>query len=196
MAVQRVRAFKIERPAEGGGQDDTSGGFTEVDIGEDYLDCAGVTLQRIGAVTSTSDALVRVERTQAGALHLVDTIANGSAGLDLSQLVNTLVGTPGSHASLGDIIHWMAGGGPGDGYASGAYLAVTTTGIYPTSYTWYASSTPGATKLFQVSVSYTGVVPAKVTYTLYNASGVVVRTQTDTLSYNNPFYGNATRTWT
>jgi hypothetical protein len=194
--VDRVRAFKIERPSEGGTQDDTSGGFTEVDIGQDFLDCAGVSFQRIGANTATSDALVRAERTTAGALHLTDTIANGTTGLDLSQLVNALLGTPGSHASLGDIIHWMAGGGPGDGYTSGAYLAVVTSGIYPTSFTWYASNAANAPKLFAVSITYTGVVPAKIVYTLYNATGAVVRTQTDTLSYTNPFFGNAVRTWT
>lgn len=195
MGIARIRPMKVERPGEGGITDDTAGGFCEVDIGVDYVDCAGITVQKPGSNTTSSDTLARVERTAAGALHFVDPIANGQAGLDLSQIVNALSGTPGSHNALGDIIHWLGGGGPGDGYASGAYLTVTTTGIYPSAYTWYASNAQGANKLFQVSIAYTGVVPASITYVLYNAAGSAIRTVVDTLSYTSPFYGNATRTW-
>jgi hypothetical protein len=193
--TDRVRCFKIERPAEGGTQDDTPGGFTEVDIGQDYLDCAGVTLQRPGAVTSTSDALVRAERTTAGALHLVDTVANGTTGLDLSQLLNNVSGSVGAFNSLADIRLWIDG--PGDGFASGAVRTRLGTAPNSNGYVWYKAASSTA-KIFDCTITYAAgsILPATKTYRLYAADGAtVLRSATDTFTWNGPILTQKTRTW-
>lgn len=191
--TERVRCLKIESVAEGGLADDSGNGVTECAIGQDYLDCAGVTYQRAGANTNTADALVRCERTTAGALHFADTVANGSAGLDLSQLLTSASGSVGAFNALQDIRLWV--GGPGDGFASGAVRTVNCTGLLPISITWSTSSAQGATKLCQSVITYSGMLPAKVVTTLYSATGTLLRTLTDIYTYTTLAYPQTTRTW-
>lgn len=185
----RVRALKLETPVEGGTQDDAAFGPTEVNIGQDYLDAQGVSLQRPNANTATADAKVTVTRTAADDL----TLSDPNAGLlALSQLVNTISGRIGSHNAIVGIEHWT--GNPGDAFAPGAYLVISASGILPTLFTWYVSSAANAAKLFQIAVTYSGIRPATITQRLY-ASNAVVRTYVDTLTYNNVFYPTVTRTW-
>lgn len=186
----RCRALKIETPSEGGTQNDALFGPTEIDVGQDYLDSQGTTYQRPNANTQTADSKVYVTRTAADDLTLNDP----NAGLlALQQLITSVSGRLGSHNTLMDLGHWSSF--PGDGFASGAYLVVTQSGILPSAWVWYASSAANAAKLFSVSVTYSGIRPQTIVQRLYTANAVV-RTFTDTLSYNNQFYPTVTRTWT
>lgn len=189
MAFDRVRSLKVESLGEGGTQDDSAFGPTEVSIGSDFLDSQGSSYQRPNANTATADSKVYVTRTVADNL----TFADPNAGLlALQQLVTSVSGRIGSHDTLTDIEHWT--GSPGDGYTSGAYMVVSASGILPSAITWYASSAANAAKLFSVSVTYNGIRPATITQRLY-ANNAVVRTFVDTLTYNNVFYPTVTRTW-
>lgn len=196
--VQRVRPLKIESVAEGGGQDDAGSGITETSIGEDYLDAAGVTLQRPGANTATADALVRIERTAAGALHLVDTQANGATGLDLSQLLNTASGSAAAFNRLQDIRLWLDG--PGDGFASGAVKATVYLAGSPlvASETWYTSAAQ-TTPLYSRTYAYAAgsPIPSSITHRLYSPSGTLLRTAIDTPAYVSatPLETSRMRTW-
>ncbi len=190
MAIDRCRPLKVESVAEGGSQEDSAYGPTEVSIGSDFLDSQGATYQRPNANTQTADTKVYVTRTAADDL----TFNDPNAGLlALQQLITSVSGRIGSHDTLTDIEHWT--GSPGDGYASGAYLVTSASGILPTLFTWYASSAANAAKLFQIAVTYNGIRPATITQRLYTGNAVV-RTFVDTLSYGNVFYPTVTRTWT
>lgn len=188
MAIDRVRPFKIERPAEGGTQLDEN--FTEVDIGQDYLDCNGVALQVYGANTATADSTTSVSRSSAG-LQFAD-VPNGS--LALAQLLTSASGKPGSHNATPDIIHWLANGGPGDGFVSGAFRQTTMTGIMPAAITWYTSAAMSS-RMYGVVYTYSGLLISKAVRTLY-ANNSPVRTVTDTITYASPFAPIVSRTWT
>lgn len=193
--VQRVRPLKIESLAEGGGQDDSVSGPTETTVGEDYLDAAGLCVQALGANRNTADALVRMERTTAGALHFVDTVANGTTGLDLAQLVSSVSGSANAFNALADIRLWLDG--PGDGFASGAVRTRIGTGPASGGYIWYKSANSTA-RLFDCTINYpTGSpLPSSKVYRLYASDGTtVVRTVTDTLTWSGPILTQKTRTW-
>lgn len=187
----RCRALKWESVYEGGTQTDET--FTEVSIGSDYLDAAGYCAQKPGAVTATSDTKVRIERDAADNWVLSDPNATS---LQLQQLLTSVQNVPGSHNAVADIIHWLGDGGPGDGSASGAYRVITTTGILTSGITWYASKAANAAKLYDVQLTYTGLLVTQVVRTLYRA-GAVVRVITDAVSYpSSVFAPVTTRTWT
>lgn len=191
---QRIRALKVESIAEGGGQDDAASGFNETNIGEDFLDAAGLTLQKLGTNTQTADSSVRVERNNA-ALHFVDNVANGQAGLDLGQLVSSVSGASNAFNALQDIRLWVDG--PGDGFPQGAVK--TRIGTAPNSggYIWYKSSAMTA-RLFDCTITYAAgsIGAATKVYRLYAQDGVtVVRTLTDTFTWNGPVVAQKTRSW-
>jgi hypothetical protein len=195
----RIRALKVESVAEGGSSDDAANGICEVDIGQDFIDCAGVCVQRLGANTQTADALVRVQRTTAGALHFTDTVANGATGLDLSQLLTSATGAAGAFNALQDIRLWVDG--PGDGFASGATKATAYVANSPlvASETWYTSAAQ-TTPLFAVAYTYpaNSALPSAITYRLYPGFGTTpLRTMVDTLTYaaNSPLETGRSRTW-
>ncbi|RYF12849.1 MAG: hypothetical protein EOO40_00170 [Deltaproteobacteria bacterium] len=193
--TDRCRPLKIESVAEGGSQNDATGGVCEVDIGQDYLDAAGVTLQAPNANTLTADAKVRVERTPQGAMHFVDTLANGTQGLDLSQLVTSVSGSVGAFNALCDIRLWLDG--PGDGFVSGAVKVRLGTAPNPAGYVWYASGAQ-TLRLFDCAIAYpaNSVYPQSKTYRLYGPDGVtVVRTVVDTLTYSGPLLVRTQRSW-
>lgn len=186
--VDRVRAYKMERPLEGGTQNDEN--FTEVDVGQDYLDCNGVTLQVSGATTTTADSVVFVNRV-ATAMQFTD---GPSGSLALGQLLTSVSGKPGSHNTTPDIIHWLSDG-PGDGFPSGSTRRVVLVGSLPQSETWYTSSAL-TTKLYSIAYTYTGLLCTTRVQTLY-ANNVAVRTVTDTISYAQGIFAPIiTRTWT
>lgn len=194
--TDRVRPLKLESLAEGGSSDDSLSGPTEVDPSQDYLDCAGVTLQRPGSNRNTADALVRCERTAAGALHFADAVANGTTGLDLSQLVSSVSGSAGAFNALADIRLWVDG--PGDGFVSGAVRVRIGSTPNAGGYIWYKSATSTA-RLFDCTITYAAqsILPATKVYRLYAADGAtVLRTLTDTYSWNGPLLVQKTRSWT
>ena len=181
---------------EGGDVDEAAAsGVCELNIGAEYVDSAGLTVQRQGANTSTADTLVRVERTTAGALHFADTVANGTTGLDLSQLLTSATGAVGAFNALQDIRLWA--GSPGDGYASGAVKVRTGTTPNSGGYVWYKSSAM-TSRLFDCVIAYpsNSILPSTKTYRLYASDGsTVVRTAVDTLTWSGAVLTQTTRTW-
>lgn len=184
----RTRPLKLESTASGGTQNDES--WTEVDIGQDYLDGRGITLQVAGATVTTSDASTYISRPVAGSLAFTDQL---SGTLSLEQLLTSVAGKPGSHAALADIIHFLPDG-PGDGWASGAVCVEGYTGPLLTSSTWYTDAAQSR-RIIALAVTYTGPLPATFKYSLYDATGALVRTLTDTCTYNGPLLQSRTRTW-
>ncbi|RYF12806.1 MAG: hypothetical protein EOO40_00300 [Deltaproteobacteria bacterium] len=191
----RVRPMKLESPAEGGSDIDNC--LTELNVGQDYLDAAGLCVQKVGANTLTADALVRCERTSADALHFVDKVANGTTGLDLSQLLSSVSGSAGAFNALQDIRLWVPG--PGDGFATGAVQVVAYVALSPlvASETWYTNAAM-TVPLYSCTYTYAAnsPLPSSLTYRLYKA-GTLVRTAVDTLTYaaNSPLETSRTRTW-
>jgi hypothetical protein len=195
MSVQRVRPLKLESLAEGGGQEDAAFGPTETNIGEDYLDAAGLCVQVLGANRNTADAQVRIERTATGALHFADAIANGATGLDLAQLVSSVSGSANAFNALQDIRLWIDG--PGDGFAPGAVRVRLGTQPNSGGYVWYRAAGSTA-RLFDCTITYAAqsILPASKVYRLYAADGAtVVRVVTDTFSWNGPLLIQTTRSW-
>lgn len=187
MAIDRTRPLKIESVAGGGSSNDES--ITEVNVGQDYLDCNGVALQVPGARTSTADSACTISRPVSGSMAFTDPL---SGTLLLEQLLTSAPGLPGSHASTPDILHWV--GAPGDGFASGAYRQTVLQGLLPATITWWASSAM-TVPLFQTTHTYAGILCVKRVHTLY-AAGVSVRTLTESISYATSVFAPAiTRTW-
>ena len=125
MAVDRVKALKIESPDSGGTETDDFP--TSVDKNEDFLDCRGVTIQDD---TSDDDA-VRVSRD-----------GDDMTFLDKNNTEKTLTdlvaGTGGltieAHKTLRQLIHFIDNG-PAEGFTSGAYREMTGT-VFPTAVIW------------------------------------------------------------
>lgn len=190
MALNRCRSLKLESISEGGGQNDES--WTEANIGEDFLDGQGITLQVAGASTTTSDATTYVSRPAAGALAFTDQL---SGTLTLEQLVTSVTAKPGSHNRLADIIHFLPEG-PGDGWASGAVCVEGFAGPLQVSSTWYTDATQ-TKRIISVAWTYTGPLVSTAKWTLFSpADGVTIaRTLTDSYTFNGPLLQTRTRTW-
>lgn len=185
----RTRALKLESTASGGTQNDES--WTEVDIGQDYLDCLGIAVQVTGATSSTSDATTYLSRPAAGAIALTDQL---SGTLTLEQLLTSVAGKPGSHNAVQDIIHFLPDG-PGDGWASGAVCVEGTSGPLSTGWVWYTDSSQ-TKRIIAMARTYNGPLVLTEKYTLYSANGTtVLRVLTDTFTYAGPLLQSRTRTW-
>lgn len=187
MPIQRVRPIKIESIAEGGGQADEYP--TEVNIGEDYLDALGLSLQQLGANVSTSDDKVNISRATDSSVQFQD-VPNGT--IKLGQLLVAALGKPGTHAGVLDFSHWV--GAPAEGFASGSIRQSTFTGALPQTVIWYASAS-ATTKLFQTVNSYQGMLISQRVHTLYS-NNVAVRTLTETFNYAGSLFSpTVTRVW-
>lgn len=187
MAFDRIRALKIESTSDAGGQTDES--VTETNIGQDFLDALGLCLQLPGATTQASDGTVYINRAQDSALQFTDAT---SGTLKLAQMLTSVLGKPGSHASVTDFSHWI--GAPAEGYAPGAFRQAAMTGALPKTVTWYTSNA-ATTRLFSTAFTYAGVLVSQKVHTLY-ANNVAVRTLTETFSYSSSVFApTITRTW-
>jgi hypothetical protein len=190
MTIDRCRPLKIETPTEGGTQSDQV--VVEVDPSADYLDANGLTLQATSSNRNTQDSLVYVNRGAGNQGQLNDAVVGT---LLWQQLVTTNRASPGSHASLRDIVHFIDG--PADGFASGMIYARNGTAPNASGYTWYASN--GTTIILKCVITYpTGsILPSTKVYTLYAVDGAtVVVTITDTLTWTGPLLTQQIRTWT
>jgi hypothetical protein len=76
--TDRVRSIKWESPEHGGTQTDQTP--TEIDVGEDFLDCRGVTIQD----DTSDDEVVRISRDVSGNLDFTDPVYG--ATITLSEL--------------------------------------------------------------------------------------------------------------
>lgn len=115
------------------------------------------------------------------------------------QLRNNIPGSPGitaqQHEVLRQLIHFIDEG-PGDGFASGAFKAITPSGcVFPTNISWYFDNTQSK-KIVEKIMVWSGVVPITITWNVYNTDGVTVaHTVIDSITYtNNIFESTRTRT--
>lgn len=188
MPIDRVKPLKIEAPASGGTQTDDC--LTETNVGQDYIDALGYCVQLPGASATTSDDKVTLSRASDSALQFAD-IPSGT--LKLSQLLTDQLGRPGTHASVADFSHWLDA--PADGYASGTFRQTSFVGSLPQTITWYASNA-ATVRLFQTSITYTGVLMSQRVHRLF-AANQVIRTLTETFNYTGGLFSpSITRTWT
>lgn len=94
--------------------------------------------------------------------------------------------TPTQHETLHQLIHFISGGGPATGFASGAVRVILPTGNpFPTSVIWYTDSSQ-TRKIVEKDITYTGVVPTTIVWKMYdNAGTTVLNTVTDNITYSN-----------
>lgn len=188
--TDRVRCLKIETVSEGGSSEDVYGGVSEVSVGQDYLDAAGVTLQKLGANAATSDTACRLERIASSDMQFTDPNAGT---VQLQTLLTSLTGLAGSHNAIKDPIHFLHDG-PGDGWPSGAFCQKTYTGMLLRQSTWYTTSAM-TVPIVSRAYTYNGLLVATETLTLYSASGAAVRTVVDTYSYSGIYRISCARTY-
>lgn len=101
-----------------------------------------------------------------------------------------------AHKELRDLIHFLDNG-PGDGFASGAYLETLPAGSpFPTSETWWTSAAM-AKRIVDLTINRNAnKTPSSEVWRLYASDGVtIVRTLTDTISYSGVFETARVRTW-
>jgi len=106
------------------------------------------------------------------------------AGLFSSYLI--------SHDVLRSLIHFIDDG-PASGFATGAYKVTTYSGIFPIDEVWYTSSAQ-LLKIVKKTTTWTGILPTTIVWRMYNESGVILATVTDTVSYSGLFEANRSRT--
>lgn len=99
-----------------------------------------------------------------------------------------------THKTLRQLIHLADGGGPFEGFTSGAYREITGT-VFPTAVVWWDSSSK-LKKIVEKLISWTGPNPTTITWKAYDAAGSLLVTVTDTISYSGSFETNRTRTVT
>lgn len=101
------------------------------------------------------------------------------------------------HKVLRHLVHLAEGGGPFDGFSSGAYRETVTVPDSPlvASITWYTSAAKTA-KILEKNITYTGVNPTTIEYKVYDTDGsTVLATSTDTITYTNGFETSRVRTF-
>ena len=110
---------------------------------------------------------------------------NGSAYGPLGTL------DPATHETLRQLIHFIDEG-PANGFLSGAYREVTGT-LYPTAITWYDSAAPGHKKIVEKLITWTGVLPTTIAWNMYDATGALIATVTDIITYSGVYETHRTR---
>jgi len=112
-------------------------------------------------------------------------------GYSLTQLLAGSGLTEGAHKALRQLIHFMSGKGPGDGFGSGPYASgVLPEGDpFPTSETWYATAADkaaGTGKIARQEWTYnTNKTLATEKWIVYKSDGTSeAATATDTISYS------------
>jgi hypothetical protein len=181
-----IRPVGLESPSEGGTQ--TAKDLTEVDSRTDAVSVAGVFLQ---GGTTTADRQVLLDRS-GSQMRLADSTTTRV----LSDLMCNVAGGVNAHNAIRDIQHFLGNEGPGDGFASGAYLQRSFSGPLLTSEIWFTSS-QATTKIISKTLAYPSgsPLPSTITWVVYGASGAALRTMVDTLSYSGPVCYAVTRTW-
>ena len=116
---------------------------------------------------------------------LLEVSTNGGAYAPLGTL------DPGTHEQLRQLIHFIDEG-PANGFASGAYKEVTGT-LYPSAIIWYDSAAPGHKKIVEKLITWTNVLPTTIVWNMYDATGAVVATVTDIITYSGVYETNRTR---
>lgn len=180
--MDRVKPLKFEAPDSGGTELDEFP--TSLDPHEDVIDCHGVAFQD----TTSNDTLVTILRDSDG--NLVFSDAN-TAPKTLSELTYGSGMTPAEHSALRQLIHFIDEG-PAEGFLSGAYKEASPAGPFPTSIIWWTSADK-TSKIVEQNIIWNGAFPQQVEWKIYNESGSLLATVTDTIVYNGAFEANRTR---
>jgi len=100
------------------------------------------------------------------------------------------------HKVLRHLVHLAEGGGPFDGFSSGAYREINPAGAaFPTSVIWWESSAK-LKKILEKTIVYSGALPTSITYEAYDLDGVtVIATSIDTITYSGSFEISRVRTF-
>jgi len=100
------------------------------------------------------------------------------------------------HKTLRQLIHLADGGGPFEGFTSGAYLeTLPSANPFPTSFIWWEDNTK-TKKIVEETVTYnSNKTIATDAWKVYDTDGTtVLATVTDTISYSGVFETSRTRT--
>lgn len=97
------------------------------------------------------------------------------------------------HKALHDLIHFIDEG-PADGWTSGAYKETTWSGVFPQTVIWYTDSGKSK-KIVELTITWTGVNPTTEVWEMYDATGALLVTVTDSITYSGIFEQNRTRAW-
>jgi hypothetical protein len=179
----RVQPIKWESTSEGGSTNETFP--AGVDPQQDALEVRGLYLEPI--LPDPRDETTYVYRDGDDLKFRDVTVGNE---VTLTQLLNSGAITDGAHKVLRHLIHFVSEG-PGDGFASGAYKEVTGS-VFPTAIVWWESSAK-LKKIVERLVTWTGAKVTQDQWKIYDASGSLLATVTDTLSYSGVFETNRTR---
>jgi len=91
------------------------------------------------------------------------------------------------------LIHFIEEG-PAEGFVSGAYKVTLPTGPFPTSMTWWESSSK-LKKIVERLVSWTGTLVTTDQWKIYDTDGsTVLWIITDAITYSGVFESSRTRT--
>lgn len=104
--------------------------------------------------------------------------------------------TAAAHKTLRQLIHLADGGGPWEGFASGAYLeTLPAADPFPTSFIWWESAAK-LKKIVEETVTYnTNKTITTDVWKVYDTDGsTVLATVTDTPAYSGVFELSTTRT--
>lgn len=100
-----------------------------------------------------------------------------------------------THKTLRQLIHFIDDG-PAEGFTTGAYKETLPSGNpFPTSIIWWTSSEK-VTKILELAITRgAGQKPTQEQWKMYDASGSVLVTLTDTITYSGVFETSRTRAW-
>jgi len=185
MALDRVRALKIEKPSTGGTQTDIYP--STVNPSEDALDIRGIVIQN----DTSNDEDVVISRDASDNLTFQDGVVSGTK--TLTELLAGGSGlTESAHKVLRQLIHFIDDG-PAEGFASGAYKEVTG-GMFPTAIIWYVDDTKAA-KIVEKNITWTGVNATTIVWKVYADDGsTLLATVTDAVTYSGILETSRTRT--
>lgn len=112
-------------------------------------------------------------------------------GLDASSAGGL---TPEQHQTLRQLIHLADGvGGPMEGFGSNSYReTLPVASAFPTSIVWWTSSAK-LQKIVEKELIYTGINPTTINWKVYDSTGSLLATMTDTITYDGPFELSRTR---
>jgi len=168
----------------------------EVDSAEGYEQPIGTHADGLAAAgffpqsSTSNDMAVGLERDESGNLVLKDGVAG-------SVLLGDIASTSGlNHRTIRQLIHLAEGGGPFEGFASGAYQeTLPAADPFPTSIIWWVSSAK-TQKIVEETIAYNSNKTINTDqWKVYGTDGTtVLATVTDTLSYSGVFETSRTRT--
>lgn len=103
--------------------------------------------------------------------------------------------TAEQHKTLRQLIHLSDQTGPGDGFGNGLVRDTLPAGNpFPTQIIWYTDLNR-TVKIIEKLLTYTGVNPTTVQTKLYDTTGTLLTTMTDTITYVGPFETTRSRSF-